>query len=385
MTYSEHLARFIGRLTYNDLPPNVVAAAKRLLIDTLGVGIGGTNSKQWQAVESLLREIGGPEEATVLGTRLRVSRTQAALGNGVLIHALNMEDTLDQAMVHTGRGTIGASLALAEHQRCTGKELLTAIVAGYEVTVRIATAVYPSLISRGFHPPGTCGSFGATAAAAKLMGLTEPQTTAALGITGLQAVGIRQGKDLVAPYLMSLNAGRAAQLGMTSALLAKHGFPGSLQIFEAPDGFCATHADSFDLSLITKGLGTEYLMPSVGIKLYPSGRPTQAAISAAAQLKLRHSVDPEAVAEVVVRRGLPAAMDVENKPNPQTELEAQISLQYMVAVALTRGNYTIQDLIPSQKGLFEMNPGVRRWPGREEATGCRLLASPHHLPRSGQA
>ena len=344
MSYSEDLARFIGGLTYDELPPNVVDASKRLLIDTIGVGIGGTKSEEWRPLEGLLRDLGGPEEATVLGTRLRTSRLQAALGNAVLMHALNMEDTLDQAMVHTGPGTIGASLALVEHQGCTGKELITAIAVGYEVNVRIASAVYPSLSTRGFHPSGTCASFGATAAAAKLMGLTESQIAAALGLAGLQAAGLRQGADPFAPFLMSFNAGRAAHLGMTSALLARHGYPGSLQIFEAPYGFCATHTDSFDPTLITNGLGTEYLMPKVGIKLYPSGRPTQATIASVAHLKQLHNIDPEAVAEVVVKRGFPAEMDVENRPNPQTQFEAQVSLQYMVTVVLTTGNYALEDL-----------------------------------------
>ena len=252
MSVSEELAGFIGGLKYDDLPSDVVAVTKGFLADSLGVAIGGAVSKQGHAIQAFLREIGGPEEATVLGTRLRTSRLQAALGNGVLMRALELEDTFEEGFFHSAPGTIGAALALVEHQRCTGKELLTAIVLGYEVGVRISRSISPSHASKGYHPTGTCGSFGATVAAAKLIGLTESQTTSALGIAGLQAAGLMQSSDPSWRYLTAINGGRAAQLGVTAALLARNGFESNARIFEAADGFSAMHADAFDNAVITR-------------------------------------------------------------------------------------------------------------------------------------
>ena len=355
MTASEALAEFAASLKYDDLPGNVVAATKRFLIDTLGVGIGGATSLQGQAMQRYLQDTKGPEEATVIGTRLRTDRLQAAFGNGVLIRCLEMEDTLEEAFLHSAPGTIGATLALAEHRRCTGKELLTAVALGYETSVRVGHAVSPSHGERGFHASGTCGSFGATAAASKLLGLTEPQIASALGIVGLQAAGILQGEDPAWRYLTAVDGGRAAHLGVTAALLARNGFPGSPQIFEAPYGFCAMHTDSFDVSRITDGLASEYRMPGVGIKLFPSSRPTHAGTAAAIILKERHNIDPEAIAEVVLK-GYSGAMDHGDRPNPASELDAQGSQQYPASVALLRGKYTIDDV--SAQSL--RNPAIQR-------------------------
>ena len=345
MTASEDLARFTTDLKFEDIPPHVVAASKRFLIDTLGVALSGAVSAQGEAVQGYLREIGGPEEATVLGTRLRVGRMQAALGNGIQIRARELEDTFEEGFMHGAPGAIGAPLALIERHPCTGKELLTAIALGYEVSTRVSRAVSPSHANRGYHPTSTCGVFGATAAAGRLLGLTEPQIGSALGIAGLQAAGIMQSSDPAWRYLTAIDGGRAAHLGVTAALLALHGFPGSPQIFEAPYGFCAMHADEFDPELITKDLGTDYVMPEVGIKMYPASRPTHPSISAGSILKERHNIDPEEISEVVIT-GFAEAMDMGNKPNPQSELDAQGSQQYLVSVALTRGNYTLEDVSP---------------------------------------
>ena len=345
MTASEDLARFIAGLTYQDLPEDVTNAAKRLLVDTLGVAIAGSTSPQGLAVQSMLRETAGPEEAVALGTRLNTSRLNAALGNGVFIRSMELEDTSEESFLHSSAGTIGASLALAEHQRCTGQELLTAIALGYEVSVRVARAVSPCHYMMGYHPAGTCGSFGAAAAASKLMGLTESQIAFALGIAGLQAAGLFQTPDPAWQYLTTVNAGRSAHLGVTAALLARHGFPGSPQIFEAPYGFCAMHSDTFDPTLITEGLGANYLMSSVGLKLYPASRTTHSSIAAAILLKDQHHIDPEAISRVVVK-GFSGAIERGEKSNPQTALQAQGSQNFTVSVALTRGKFGLDDVSP---------------------------------------
>lgn len=359
MTASEELASFITRLTYDDLPSGVVTATKRFLTDTLGVGLSGSTSAQGQAIQSFLADAGGPEEATVIGTRLKTSRLNAALANGIHIRAREMEDTFEQAFFHSGPGAIGGPLALVERERPTGKELLTAVAVGYEVGVRIAISVSPSHAVRRYHATGTCGSFGAAAAIAKLMGMTEPQIVSALGIAGLQAAGVMQGVDPAWRYLTGIDGGRAAHLGITAALLARHGFPASPDIFEAPYGFCAMHADTFDASLITRGLGTDYMMPSVGIKLFPASRPTHASISAGIMLRESHNIDPEEIAEVSVR-GISGAMISGNKPDPESELDAQGSQQYTVSVALTRGNFTLEDVTP--EAVTE--PAIRRLMGK---------------------
>ena len=355
MTISEELAQFITGLSYEDLPEDVVASTKRYLIDTMGAALSGAISVQAQAMESFLGEIAGTEEATVIGTRHRTSRLDAALANGVIIRARELEEDDDVSSMHSAPGSIGGTLALIEHHRPTGRELLTAIALGYEVAIRIARSVSPSHALKGYHATGTCGSFGATAATGKLMGLSESQMVAALGIAGLQAAGVSQTPEPAWRYLTGIDGGRAAHLGMTAALLARSGFPGSPQILEAPYGFCAMHADSYDLSMITRGLGTDYVMPNVGMKLYPASRTTHAVISAGILLKNEHDIDPEAIESVEVR-GIAISMVHGNKPHPHTELEAQGSQQYTMSVALTRGNFTLEDV--TMKAL--QDPDIER-------------------------
>lgn len=383
MTTSEGLAQFIVGTRYQDLPPVVVAATKRYLLDTLGVAIGGVVTPHGKAMQAFLRGLGEQDEATPLGTHLRVSSLHAALANGTFIRALEMEDTSDAAVMHVAPGTIGAVLALAEQQRCTGLGMLTAIALGYEVSVRVGIAVSPSHAARGFHPSGTCGSFGATAAAARLLGLTESQTVAALGLAGLQAAGLFQPTEPIWRYLTSLNGGRAAHLGVTAALLARAGFPGSPTVFEAPYGFCAIHADSFDPSTIISGLGTRYLMPEVGLKLFPSSRFTQAPLATAILLKHRYKLDAEGIAEVVAK-GIPLVIDAGNKPTPPSELDAQASIQYTVAVALSKGSYGLEDVSPESLRA----PAIQRLmakvklevdPGLEEGRRCHPDSWPTEL------
>ena len=343
MTISQELARFIVNTEYEDLPSGVVAAAKRFLIDTLGLGIGGAATAQGRAIGTFLGETGGPPEATVIGTRLRVGRLQAALGNGTLMRALELEDTLEEAFFHSAPGAIGSTLALLERHPCPGRELLAAVAVAYEVGVRIARSVSPSHANRGYHPTGTIGSFSAAAASARLLGLDETQTAHALGIAGLQAAGIMQSSDPAWRYLTSINGGRAAHLGVSAALMARSGFPGADDIFEGPLGFCAMHSDATDLAAITDGLASDYIMPIVGIKLFPSSRPTHGPIAGAMEVRQRHGIDPETIDGVVVRTFAEAAASAD-KPAPRSELDGQGSIQYLVAVALVRGGYTLADV-----------------------------------------
>ena len=355
MTISQELARFIVDTEYEDLPSEVVAAAKRFLIDTLGLAIGGATTAQGRAIQAFLGESSGTPEATVVGTRLRASRLQAALANGTLMRALELEDTLEEAFFHSAPGAIGSTLALLERHPCSGRDLLAAVAVAYETGVRIARAVSPSHANRGYHPTATIGSFGASAASARLLGLDEGQTAHALGIAGLQAAGIMQSSHPSWRYLTAINGGRAAHLGVTAALMARSGFPGADDIFEGPLGFCAMHSDAADLSGITEGLGSDYVMPIVGIKLFPSSRPTHSPIAGALELRERHGIDPQAIDAVTVKtfaEGLASA----DKPAPRSELDGQGSIQYLVAVALARGRYTLDDVNMDTVG----DPAVRR-------------------------
>ena len=343
MTISQDLARFIVNTEYEDLPSEVVAASKRFLIDTLGLGIGGATTAQGQAMLAVLRETGGAEVATVIGSSVRVSRPQAALGNGAFIRALELEDTLEEAFFHSAPGVIGSTLALLERHPCPGREVLAAVAVAYEAGVRIARAVSPSHADRGYHPTGTIGSFSAAAASSRLMGLDESQTAHALGIAGLQAAGIMQSGDPAWRYLTAINGGRAAQLGVTAALMARSGFPAAADIIEGPLGFCAMHSDAPDPASITDGLGSDYVMPIVGIKLFPSSRPTHCPIAGALELRERHGIEPEAVDSVTVRT-FAGAVASADKPAPKSELDGQGSIQYLVAVAMARGRYTLADV-----------------------------------------
>jgi 2-methylcitrate dehydratase PrpD len=336
-TLSRKLANFIYGLKYDHLRGEVVKQVKKCLLDFLGVSLLGSTSSIGRTLVNFVKNIGGVEESTVIGECLKVPCINAAFINGVLAHIHELDDGHRFAMGHPGAVVIPAALAVGERNNASGRELITSITAGYEVFVRIAKAVNPSHLQRGFHTTGTCGVFAAAAASGKILGLNVDELSNALGLAGIQAAGLLEvvrGESIAKP----LQPGKAAQSGVISALLAQNGVSAPDTIFEGENGFCHAFSDSYDLQVITEGLGESYEIMRIYFKFHASCRHTHPAIDGVLKLVKEYNILPEEIEEVQVKTYSIAYNLCGKEYEPKTVSTAKFSIPYCVSAAILRGS-----------------------------------------------
>lgn len=332
------LARWISNVKSGDLPERTKAVARLALFDTVGCGTYGFETPWTKALLGWALAGGGRGASRIWDDAHPMLRAaDAALVNGTSAHAFELDD-YHNAKLHPGAVVVPAALAMAEQLQSTGEKLLTAIAVGYEVMIRSSLALEPSAARlRGWHLTGACGPFGAAAACAVLMGLDVERTAWALGLAGTQGAGLWA---FNADGTMSkrLHAGKAAHSGVLAAELAAAGFSGPTQIYETQDGgFLKAFSDQSDPVPLTHELGSVFHTDNVSIKPYSCCGSTHAYIDAALELRRRlgNAWDPMRP----VRVGLSKVVDVQCGFDyvPSSALNAQMSLRYCVAVALTDG------------------------------------------------
>ena len=255
-------------------------------------------------------------------------------------HSLELDDTHQAGSIHLGVSVFSAALAVAEQVGASGRDFLTASVVGFEVAARLAMALKPTEhYGRGFHPTATCGTFGAAASAAKLLGLSEAQLLSALGIAGSQSAGSMEFLAEGA-WTKRLHPGWAAFSGVHAALLAKEGFIGPRTILEGRDGFLKAYGVRPEPSKISAGLGEDFQILHTAVKPHACCRYTQAPIDAVLNIVQEHDVKPEQVERVTIgmlETGIPVICEPgERKYRPTNVVEAQFSLPFGVAVAVVK-------------------------------------------------
>src|SRR5512146_2593314 len=221
MAVTGKLASYVVSSRYIDIPKNIRHEAARSFLNWVGCAVGGSRHETVERALAALAAFSGPPEATVLGRGERLDIMHAALMNGITSHTFDFDDTHLKTVIHPSGPVASAILALAEHQPVTGGEFLHAFILGVEVECRIGNAVYPAHYDAGWHITGTTGVFGAAAAAGKLLGLSEQQMVWALGLAATQPVGLR---EMFGSMTKSFHPGRAAQNGLTAAVLASKNF-----------------------------------------------------------------------------------------------------------------------------------------------------------------
>lgn len=351
--YTQQLAAFACRLSYGSLAPNAVRMAKLALLDWVASAVAGGREAPARMALKVIREQGGSPQATLLSEGEKTSCLNAALFNGLASHILELDDVHRGAIIHAGAAVLPAALAVAEMTRAGGRQLLEAIVVGYEVAIRIGEAVTPSHYYY-WHTTGTCGTFGAAAAAGKLLGLNEEQMVWALGNAGTQAAGLW---EFLADGAMSkhLHPGKAAQNGILAALLAREGFTGATRILEGERGFCRATAPQFDLSKLTAELGERpYRVEENSFKIHASCRHTHPAVDVVLDLAKRHNLYPAWVTSVTVRT-YRTALHITANHQPTSVYAAKFSLPFCVALALVKRRCALADFTP--ENLF--HPEVR--------------------------
>ena len=335
------LGEYVGGLTYEDLSPEAVTAAKNLLLDILGVAAKGSTTESARAAVQALAKAGRPGESVAAGTRHRFVPEYAALANGIAAHSLDFDDLSNESSLHPGAVILTTAMACGDLTHVDGKSFIAAVAGGYEVMVRLGRALKPAEhYARGFHPTGTCGAFGSAAVASRLLGLKEDAFLWSLGIAGSQTSGslefLAQGT-----WTKRFHPGWASHSGIIAALLAQEGFTGPTTIIEGRDGFLNAYSADSDPSLVLEDLGGQSLLERTSVKPHACCRYKHGAVDCVLELAQEHNLTASDIQKVrvgVLSAGFGIiAEPAEQKRNPSTVVDMQFSMPFGVAVAVLHG------------------------------------------------
>jgi 2-methylcitrate dehydratase PrpD len=292
------LSMFAAQLRFEDIPRDAIEHMKCCVLDSIGCCLFGVTLPWTQHVQALVQAEGGAPAASIFGGGGKTSISQAVLFNSTAGHAFELDDIHKESIIHPGSLATPVALAFAEAAGgVSGRDLLTALIAGYEVGARVGNAATMSLFLRGFHPQGTSGAFVAAATAGRMLQLDPPQMQHALGIVGSQAGGLMAAQ--AGAMVKRFHSGRAGQSGVYSALLARRGFTGISDVLEAPyGGYLSALSDAPNPQRLTAGLGTVWETLNVGYKPHASVTSIHTALDALAVIMREHSLDADAIAEV---------------------------------------------------------------------------------------
>ena len=297
------LAEYAAGLRYEDLPPEVIACAKDCIIDTVAACICGSGLP-WSRIVIEYAERTGPGGASrILGAGSAVQAPAAALANGALAHAFELDAlTRPGAGAHPGATVLPPALAVAQQPgvSATGRALIAAFVAGNEVMIRIGRATGHTNEARGFHAPGTTGPFGAAVACGHLLGFDAAGMANALGLAGSLAGGLLEFAKGDGGMVKRLHLGRASEAGVLAASLAASGFTGPRTVLEGEFGFLRVFCSEFDESELTRNLGREYVTLSTVLKRYPVHATAHAAVRAVRDLQALHGFAADQVEAITV-------------------------------------------------------------------------------------
>ena len=340
---TETLAAYCANLKFSDLPAEVQTRARFLALDLVGNMVRGRHDTESTPVLlNAARALGlAAGSAAVFGDSARYTPAGAALLNGAFAHSLDFDDTHAAGTLHPGAPVIPAAIAAAEMVGADGATVMAAIVAGYEVTCRLAVALPGGdHYDRGYHPTATCGAFGA-AAAARVFGLDAKGIENAFGIALSQAAGSLQFLANGA-WTKRFQVGWSAMNGLAAAVLAKEGFRGASEAIEGKAGFLRAYAPNPVPERVIQKLGTEFELMETAVKPYPSCRYGHASVDAALALRAEHGIKAEEIERVTM--GLPnkgmllVGAPLARKQNPQNVVDGQFSGPFVVSAALTKGH-----------------------------------------------
>lgn len=338
------LARFGAALRYEDIPAEAIARIKLSLLDSLGCCLFGATLPWTRKVAELADGEQAKPVATLIGLGRKTSPALAALVNGTSGHAFELDDIHKESIVHAGSiaTPVALNLAEAKGRAVSGRELLTAMVAGYEVGHRVGNAATMSLFFRGFHPQGTSGAFVAAATAARMLELDAARFQHALGMAGSQAGGLMAAQE--GAMVKRFHSGRAAQSGVYAAQLAARDFTGILDALEAPyGGYLSTYSDKPNPSRLNAGLGSTWETLNVGYKPHASVTSIHSALDALAELMAAHGLKAGDIARVEAGLSPMTHVHCAWEYKAQGVTAAQMNLYYgMAVIALDGAAFTEQ-------------------------------------------
>jgi 2-methylcitrate dehydratase PrpD len=341
---STELARWAAGVTFEDLPEDIVAATKLRVMDVIGLALAGAETDFGRSVRDAALAISPPGPCRILGFGDRVGVTTAAFANGAFSQALEFDDTHNESIVHMSSPAVAAALALSEFTAVSGRDLITAIAIGNEISCRVGSVSSGELHRRGFHPTGLFATFGAAYLAGKLLGLDAQPLARAAGIAGSFASGLLE-CWVDGTQTKFLHPGWSAQSGITAALLARSGVTGPAQVFEGRWGLFASHVQDpnahRDFARISDRLGQNWESRNSSFKPFPAAHVIHPYISAVLRLRAKHGIE----ARNVERIECPVTAFIvgivceptEEKFAPASDSHGRVSLQYSLAEALYHG------------------------------------------------
>jgi len=331
------LAAFASRLKFEDIPRDAVEHMKDCVLDSIGCCLHGVTLPWTRKVQEMVLAEGGLPAASIFGGGGRTSVSQAVLVNGTAGHAFELDDIHKESIIHPGSLAMPVAMALAESAGgASGRDLITAVVAGYEVGTRVGNAATMSLFLRGFHPQGTSGAFVAAATAGRMLGLDPAQMQHTFGITGSQAGGLMAAQE--GAMVKRFHCGRAAQSGVYSALLARRGFTGITNVLEAPyGGYLSSLSDKPAPAKLTAGLGTVWETANVGYKPHAAVTSIHTALDALADLMRENQLAADDIVRVDAGLSHMTHVHCAWKYEAQGVTAAQMNLYYGLAVVALDG------------------------------------------------
>ena len=350
MGVTRDLAEFATNTSFEDLPVDVVHAAKRDVINLLGVALYSARDPSLKILLDHFDAEGGNPRASVWGANYKTTLLNACLANGYTAHLEDYDDTHFPTVIHPSAPTIPAAWAIAESaggraepgglssskardSSLSGRDLLAAVALGIEVCCRIGNALHPWHYDEGWHITGTIGVFGSAVAAGRLRGLSVDQMVAALGTAGTQAAGVR---EVFGTMAKAMHAGRAAQAGLLAAELSMRGFTSTTEILEGRRGIAAVMSPDRDLSRATEGLGSRWEIFQNGLKPYACGVVSHPSIDAAIAMRARPGFDPDAIKSIEARVH-PLVPELMGRTELKAGLDGKFSVVHTIACGLVDG------------------------------------------------
>jgi 2-methylcitrate dehydratase PrpD len=339
---TQRFAQHVHELRYEHLPPEVLHKAKLIIRDGLGNQIAASAiSEPARHMVSLIREYGGKPESTVIGYGFKVPAPAAAMCNAMMGHGVELDDAHGSGLIKAGSVMVPSLMALAEANGKTGRDVITSLVAGYEVSIRIAKAINPGHRQRGFHTTGTVSLLGTAVAGAKLLGCDQDAIASALGLAAMQSAGIQSYLDdpcMAKPF----SPGKSAFNGTLAAVLANRGFTGPKKALECREGFFNAYCDDIRVADLLEGFGETFAIMEVGFKPHAACRYAHGPIDLAQQFFHDDGIrlaDVEAInvnmCELSIRQA--------SKPRPPNLNAAMGSTQFGVALALELGRNGLRE------------------------------------------
>jgi 2-methylcitrate dehydratase PrpD len=399
---SEKLAAHIDNISYDTLPQSTVAKAKLCLLDLLGAHYAGYRIPSCDAVRGYVSYVKSEAQATVWSTGEHTSCTEAAFANSAIAHVTIFDDMHAKSASHYGAMIIPAALALGEYLGCSGKDLITAIVAGYEAGIRVGSAIMsPVFENSGFAPSGTFGAIGSAATASRLLSLSREEIVNAFGLAANFGVGLMAWANDGTDDLMYHTA-LASRNGMLSAMLAKSGAVAPRHVFEIKGGFAIAYAgDSEAAQQIVANPDSPYKIEEVYFKPIPACAFVQSAARATLQIAEKRDFNIGDITDVEVR------VFPNGKHYPGLDhhgpfhgvMQAQMSNPFTIASILAKGQITFKDFtvlndpvvqsLAAKVRLIDDEEAASRWPSeqvvklkvmlKDGSTRSSISDNPHFL------